>query len=288
MGAIPDLLRPYNVITINGAALAQEKYLELQGNVSAVSDDSKDRTVVVIGASPSAVLSGSTLTTTGNVTVGGKLIAGPLTLAPFTSVSTVGPQTIAAQTFALSTSRHGLLGMDLFAYDGSLLYSLHVPTTTLDVAAPASVFAALFASLTGILAVSALPLYPSFVLSWSAGTLTVSVRGPAANIISGADNGGGKLRLTLSSPIADYMLSNGAVAVSSAVTGVSLTASGLIGTPGGNGAHSATFVSTTIIDFLGVNYLAPDSFTGPTWGALVVETTPRTFAWSGVPQLITV
>lgn len=104
---------------------------------------------------------------------------------------------------------------------------------------------------------------PKITAAYSAGILAFTAHGPQATVMSGADNGGGKLRITITSSILDATLG-----------GQSVTLSGLTGTPGGNDAHVATFVAGNAFDLLGVAYVAPD-----TSGATVAHTTPPAITW---------
>lgn len=96
--------------------------------------------------------------------------------------------------------------------------------------------------------------------TWSAGVLSFPIVGPQGVVSGSADNGAGKLRLTVTG-------------VTSGIDLVSVTAAGLGGTPLGNGAHVAHYVDASHIDFTDVTYVANDA------SGTIVFTTPPVFTW---------
>lgn len=177
------------------------------------------------------------------------------------ATTTVGGATGTALTMSVATGRATSLRLTIAADDGTygFLYDTG-PGTGIT-------------TFSGVLAinlptpgyVSSFPLTPTFAVTWSAGTLSVTPKGPSATVTGTADNGSGKLRLTLASGTPPTVINT--------LTGISVTVSGLSGTPLGNGAHVATYVDATHIDLTSVNYVAADS------SGTVVETTPRTVTW---------
>lgn len=134
------------------------------------------------------------------------------------------------------------IGEAIATFGGSLSYLLGTPAASSD-----------------------FPLSPTYTVTYSAGTLSVAVTGPKATITGTADNGSGKLRVTVASGTPATLVSWGGT--------INLTLAGLSGTPGGNGSHAATYVSATQFDLTGVAYVAPDA------SGTVTETTPRTVSW---------
>jgi hypothetical protein len=110
-------------------------------------------------------------------------------------------------------------------------------------------------------------IYPTIASAWSAGVLTVTATGATVNVTGAADNGGGKVRLSLNS---------GAACVDAAITGQDVTASGIGGTTEANGAHVWTFVDDHTVDLLAVNFV--NAFVSP---GTAVYTTPQTITWGG-------
>lgn len=109
------------------------------------------------------------------------------------------------------------------------------------------------------------PLSPSYAVTYTSGSVSVAVTGPSTTINGTADNGSGKLRVSVASGTPATIVSWGGT--------INLTIAGLSGTPLGNGSHAATFVDATHFDLLTVNYVAPDA------SGTVTETTPRTLSW---------
>lgn len=101
--------------------------------------------------------------------------------------------------------------------------------------------------------------------SWLAGVLTLTGTGPTVNVLGAADNGAGKVRLTVNGPI------NASLATQS------VTGAGIGGTTEANGAHVVgTFVDSTHVDFPSVPFVH-----AWTSGGTLVFTTPPVLTWCG-------
>jgi hypothetical protein len=107
---------------------------------------------------------------------------------------------------------------------------------------------------------------PKVTAAYSMGVVTFTVTGPSATISTCADNGSGKVRVTVSSAILDTK-----------INGMSVVIAGVTGTTEANGTHVATYVSATQFDLGAVGFVNP--YTGGP--GTVVYATPPTLDWVG-------
>lgn len=233
---------------------------------------------VVTTAAVQAAIAGQPITpaqvtTGGNVTVGGALsVAGEIDHGPSVEVTSPNPAPTTTGTGSavilvvpIAANSQALLDLEIAAVAPAMPGSY-----TLASARGAGFATGGSPVPTGPAPVESLGtgIAPKIAVAYAAGLLTFTAHGPAAVVASGADNGGGKLRITLTSSILDTSL-----------TGMSVTLAGLVGTPGGNGAHVATYVGGNAFDLLAVPYVAPDAS-----GATVVHTTPPVLRWAAVAR----
>lgn len=113
-----------------------------------------------------------------------------------------------------------------------------------------------------------MPMSPHVASSWSGGVLTVGAAGPSATITAASDNGSGKVRLAISA--------GGGAGLTAALTGLSVTISGLAVCTEANGAHVATYVSAGAFDLAAVVLVHAGADSG-----VAVLTAPQTLLWGG-------
>jgi len=116
------------------------------------------------------------------------------------------------------------------------------------------------------------PDFSAGMFGWSGGVLTLTPSGPTIAVTGTADNGGGKVRVTCASGGLTVDLNSHAVDIS-----------GIVGTTEANGTNlTATYVSATEFDLLGVSFVNP-------WasGGTVVLHDAHTWHWSAWGQLVT-
>lgn len=201
----------------------------------------------------------ATVTTTGDVTVGGALILGPgAAILKSSDVTTIGNSAAPLLAIPSPDNRGVSLIVSLNGNGSAGFLSGGSMGTALIISGSVTPL--------GFNPIShSLGLPPSVTLSWSTNVLTLSAVGPQDVVASTLDNGSGKLQIIVSSQN-----------LSPQLTGLSVTISGLTGTPGGNGAHVATYVGTDSFDLTSVAYVAPDS------AGTIVLTTSITLTWGAV------
>lgn len=224
-----------------------------------------DTMVVTLAANGSASVEGediapATVTTTGDVVVGGKLVLGPNGASIFTSddCTTTGPGSSTLLSFPVPDNRgvplnvtYGAVGPAGFAYNvvaGIELISSG-SLTPLGFDSPIK---------------HSLGIPPSMTATWTAGVLTLTANGPqdAVTLTSSAS---GHLQIVVAS-----------ANLSTELVGLSVTISGLSGTPGGNGTHVVTAATQSTFDIGSVAFVAPDM------SGTVVLTTPPVLKWEAL------
>ncbi len=119
----------------------------------------------------------------------------------------------------------------------------------------------------------ALAFPPTVDQTWAAGTLTITGMGPSVTVAGIADNGAGKIRVTVA---------GGGAPLGTALTGKTVTGVGIGGTTEALGDHVATWHSDTEFDLAAVTF--SNAWTS---GGTFTLTTPPTLQWSIFATLVT-
>jgi hypothetical protein len=269
MGLVSSILYGFRTLSQNGFKFPTYNNIDVQGAATVADDKTNQRLTLTVGGA-------STTPTFGNTTFTGTLTQGPWNQYVVKDVTVAGGGTINLLLIPFPTDSVANNKLMISASDGTVGYVYET-----GVGSGSSTFGGMFsaAQVTSV-ANTASNLSPTIGGSWSLGVLTISFTGPHALITAAADNGGGKVRLTLST---SELAGNQTGPLTNWAGTISVTISGLTVCTEANGTHAATFHDATHLDLLAVSLVHAGADSGT-----AVMTTPQTFtisAW-GVTVMV--
>lgn len=265
MGLFLDLLQTYKRWTQNKVARNSYQTVEYDPTFCSVTEDPANQRLVVSG--PVTTQPG----TFTNLTAASFVLTGSFTQGPMTMVTglgtTTGPGSGIILTLPMPDNSVATIDADFVGRDPSTLNYAVISLDSLVVQVQGG----------AIVNSDGMPTFPGNTLglpvaisavTWAAGVLTITGRGPMATITSAGANGG---HVTL------FMGST----VTSGINGANVTISGLTVCTEANGTHAATFVDGTTIDLAAV----PSVHTGADSGTMVLATAP-VIAWKTWGEIV--
>jgi hypothetical protein len=257
-----------DLVSWAGVPLPQRKNIDYEGAVTVADDPVKKRTVVTVGGAGTSPTFGAIIATSLNV---GEIVEGPSEEAggaTQTSSSTTSSPIVA---LPLASGSAATVPVVVVGTDGTNRFHLTVPGFVSTLGGSPTIGGGTAASL------NTFPLSPSASLAWSSGTLSLIAAGPSVTVTGAADNGSGKVRLTVSGPF-----NGGLPALSTWASTISMVISGVAGTVEANGTHAATFVDASHLDLPSVAFVNAYSASSGT----VVLAAPPTIFWGGWMQVV--